>query len=394
MGHRGDFHKKAVATNKQDLKGKAAVDALSSVLSLFPSYASLFQQTQSQLLEGNGPLSLPERHFIAIMACRVSGCVPLLHQERSLFLSTGGSASWLNSSVAIPLRLSRLSEVNRLLNKAPHLITAKHIKRLTMGEGCMTLAEVVQALVTLVIFHALSSFYVGCDFLQSEKEELMKNYDTMIDTKSAGLIDIYDESFPRKQWSSIEKDLKRKRSFSEGELIQQKELNTKTMTNKSVSKTNLNFTCHEFSKEKVRIQDFSWDDQGFSMMSNFYTDIAFLIDDKFRLSRSLQMKSQRGKKIGSQSLFRQGLWNYVQGIHGILHDDYEYSEIKENVGDNIRLFVDICCLPPSLELAEKMEKIGEELNYSEKVHVSILVMEARLQSGLLFALQAVMKHIK
>ena len=38
---------------------------------------------------------------------------------------------------------------------------------------------------------------------------------------------------------------------------------------------------------ELLVQEFSWDDQGFCVMSNFYSDIAVLLDDKFRLAHSL-----------------------------------------------------------------------------------------------------------
>ena len=64
---------------------------------------------------------------------------------------------------------------------------------------------------------------------------------------------------------------------------------------------------------ELLVQEFSWDDQGFCVMSNFYSDIAVLLDDKFRLAHSLVDTMEENKE--QETIFRRAVWNYVQVKH-------------------------------------------------------------------------------
>ena len=45
-------------------------------------------------------------------------------------------------------------------------------------------------------------------------------------------------------------------------------------------------------------------------MSNFYSDIAALLDDKFRLASGLVDTMEEDKE--QEAIFRRAVWNYVQ----------------------------------------------------------------------------------
>jgi len=386
MGHRIFSQKNAAVTNDKPIKEDNS-NIVKNCLSLFPSYAELFQQTQNMLLEGNGPLPAHERHFIAVMACKVSECNPLVNQQEALFLSVGGSPAWLDS--AVPARLAQLSTTNRLLYRAPHLLTVHHIKNLTVGDGCFTLAEVVQSIVILTIFHSLSTFIKGC---MSSKS--INDSSNEIEERSVGLLDIFDETFILKEWKNFGKDLKRKRSFSEGEVTKPKETNINKILNTGAVNTNCDTSNNNrIPTDAIRVQDYSWDDHGFSILSNFYSEIAMLLDEKFRISKNIYKKLEKNSNGGKKPtvMFQRAIWTYVQHIHGVDHDDYNYGDIKEHIGEDIMDFVSICCLQPDeYPFATKKSTIS----HSQKVHISILMMEAKLQSNLLYSLQAVMKYMK
>ena len=69
----------------------------------------------------------------------------------------------------------------------------------------------------------------------------------------------------------------------------------------------------DFLGRELLVQEFSWDDQGFCVMSNFYSDIAVLLDDKFRLAHSLVDTMEENKE--QETIFRRAVWNYVQVRH-------------------------------------------------------------------------------
>jgi len=111
-----------------------------------------------------------------------------------------------------------------------------------------------------------------------------------------------------------------------------------------------------------------------------------LFDDKFRSSKSLISKSEQNKKYVT------AVWNYVQCIFGVLTDDYSYQEIDQVLDPNLKEFIKLCCNQPTI-CSKSNQLLGGKLNFIDKLHISILVMEARLQSEILFALKAVMKHM-
>ena len=86
--------------------------------------------------------------------------------------------------------------------------------------------------------------------------------------------------------------------------------------------------------------------------------------------------------------------NFVpfQCIFGVFHDDYNYQEIDQVLDQNLKEFINACCNQQS-NCSKSIHLLGSKLNFTDKIHISILVMEARLQSEILFALKAVMKHM-
>jgi hypothetical protein len=60
------------------------------------------------------------------------------------------------------------------------------------------------------------------------------------------------------------------------------------------------------------IQDFSWDEQGFSVMSRFYADMSLLLDDKFRIAKHMTYNYLGDTRSVDTSPFRWAVWNYIQ----------------------------------------------------------------------------------
>lgn len=90
-----------------------------------------------------------------------------------------------------------------------------------------------------------------------------------------------------------------------------------------------------------RIQDYSWDDHGFSLVSSLYNDVGDLLDLKFRAAYNLTYFTIADKTNVDTSKFRRAIWNYIQCIYGIRYDDYDYGEINQ-VSDRNLLYVFVC----------------------------------------------------
>jgi hypothetical protein len=62
----------------------------------------------------------------------------------------------------------------------------------------------------------------------------------------------------------------------------------------------------------IIFQDFSWDEQGFSVMSRFYADMSLLLDDKFRTAKHMTYNYMGDTRSVDTSPFRRAVWNYSQ----------------------------------------------------------------------------------
>ncbi|CAI9535695.1 unnamed protein product, partial [Staurois parvus] len=136
------------------LPGPALGDNIAAVMSLHPEYLRIFWKTQHQLLRMDGALSLPERHYVAIMAAARHHCVYLVSLHSTHFLQVGGDPCWLEGLNSAPLKLRRLNDLNKILAHRPWLITKEHIVSLVSSQGgnFWSLAELIQALVLLTHF--------------------------------------------------------------------------------------------------------------------------------------------------------------------------------------------------------------------------------------------------
>ena len=81
-----------------------------------------------------------------------------------------------------------------------------------------------------------------------------------------------------------------------------------------------------------------------------------------------------------------------QWIFGVVHDDYNYHEIDQVLDQNFKELIKHWCNKQQSS-AKIFQTTKRKLSPTENVQVSILVMEARFQSELLYVFKAVMKHM-
>lgn len=89
------------------------------------------------------------------------------------------------------------------------------------------------------------------------------------------------------------------------------------------------FTYQDFQRRGAavsiptfRIQDYSWDDHGYSLVNRLYSDVGNLLDVKFRAAYNLTYFTMADRTNVDTSKFRRAIWNYIQCIYGkfISHD--------------------------------------------------------------------------
>lgn len=66
-----------------------------------------------------------------------------------------------------------------------------------------------------------------------------------------------------------------------------------------------------------------------SFYRRLYEDVGTLLDQKFRCAYNLTYFTMAGVKNVDTSKFRRAIWNYIQCIYGIRHDDYDYGEVNQ-----------------------------------------------------------------
>ncbi|XP_037945260.1 sestrin homolog [Teleopsis dalmanni] len=159
------------------------------------------------------------------------------------------------------------------------------------------------------------------------------------------------------------------------------------------------FTYQDFARRGAenipntfRIQDYSWDDHGYSLVNDLYGDVGTLLDQKFRAAYNLTYFTMAGIKNVDTSKFRRAIWNYIQCIFGIRHDDYDYGEVNQLLDRPLKMFIKTACCFPERITTKDYDSILVELQDSEKVHINLMIMEARNQAELLYASREIMRY--
>ncbi|XP_047472950.1 uncharacterized protein LOC125027862 [Penaeus chinensis] len=122
-----------------------------------------------------------------------------------------------------------------------------------------------------------------------------------------------------------------------------------------------------------------------------------ILSSKSSCSPSTAILDQQNNPIPSSLMYDQtsplpakALWNYVQWLLGIHHDDCDYNALNKHLDPQLKAFIKTaCCFPETLSDSNTMTTNGVQ---ARVVEASVIVMEARLQSELLYALRAIMLH--
>uniref|UniRef100_A0A3Q3W454 Uncharacterized protein n=1 Tax=Mola mola TaxID=94237 RepID=A0A3Q3W454_MOLML len=325
----------------KSLVSTGSVDAVSQQMASHPQYLESFLRTQHYILHMDGPLPLPYRHYIAIML-------------------------------------------------------------LKSGEQYWSLAELVQAVVILAHCHSLCSFVFGCG-TKSDLVPLSKSPNGTpptfchFDAANGNSLDSsYDIVFlkERIQKSQEERERREERLLQSQALQQTMEEEEEVICFADPTRfiTEPDFCYQEFARReedhfqvfRVQLQDYSWEDHGFSLVNRLYSDIGHLLDDRFRSVTTLP-------SLHSPDLKR-AIWNYIHCVLGI-YDDYDYGEVNQLLERDLKLYIKaVACFPDATKTPVCPLSMAP-LKSSERIYVNLLIMEARLQAELLYALRAITQYM-
>lgn len=413
------------------------LDHVTRVMGYHQTYLNIFLRTQNYILEGDGPLPYEYRHYIAIMAAGRHQCSYLINLQKEEFLSQGGDQMWLKGLNYIPKKLRDLYEINKILAHRPWLLNPQHIQKLTKGSNSWSLGELCHAIVLLVNFHSLASFVFACgvneelDSLTDSKNKLsdkkISGNLTKKSIKKPGIIDdgdgLNEENVEPESEFELETLMERMKKlsqlsqeFSAEEKIrrfirvesQSAELGAALKDNSGGDPQveqfidDTTYTYIDFARRDsdglniptFRVQDYSWDDHGYSLMNRLYNEVGTLFDDKFKTAYNLTYYTLAGRTQVDTSRFRRAIWNYVQCLFGIRHDDYDYGEVNQLLERSLKSFIKTAACYPERITKEEYNNVLKEFHHSEKIQVNLLVLESRMQAQLLYALRTLMRYMR
>jgi len=196
--------------------------AVLEVLSEHESYMNSFLKAHSALLHGDVPLSLPLRHFVAMISASQHSCHPLVSYHRSEFVSAGGPVEWLDAGLpGASTKLQKLGKINQILAHQPWTIQPNHIEEITRSgsKDNWSLSELVYAIVLMAHFHSFSSFIESCVSVEDGSKSQQNLSSSPINTKPVPNVNTtrpYDCTSPSK--GSLERTSSKEKRHRKGSM--------------------------------------------------------------------------------------------------------------------------------------------------------------------------------
>uniref|UniRef100_A0A2K6BKN8 Sestrin 3 n=1 Tax=Macaca nemestrina TaxID=9545 RepID=A0A2K6BKN8_MACNE len=352
-------------------------------MSLHTQYLESFLRSQFYMLRMDGPLPLPYRHYIAIM------------------------------------------------------------KLVKTGENNWSLPELVHAVVLLAHYHALASFVFGSG-INPERDPEISNGFTLISVNNFCVCDLANDNNIENaslsggnfgivdslsELEALMERMKRLQEEREDEEASQEEMSTRFEKEKKESlfvvsgDTFHSFPHSDFEDDMIitsdvsryiedpgfgyedfarrgeehlptfRAQDYTWENHGFSLVNRLYSDIGHLLDEKFRMVYNLTYNTMATHQDVDTTMLRRALFNYVHCMFGIRYDDYDYGEVNQLLERSLKVYIKTVTCYPERTTKRMYDSYWRQFKHSEKVHVNLLLMEARMQAELLYALRAITRHL-
>lgn len=119
--------------------------------------------------------------------------------------------------------------------------------------------------------------------------------------------------------------------------------------------------------QSLRLEYYTWENQGYRVAHSFYSDIAEFLDKNFRIASQMTYNTLGAHKQVDTSVFRRAVWIYIHSLFGIRYDDYDYNQIKQLLGTPLRKYIKIVCSCPERVTKKDYDNILKEITHSEKV---------------------------
>lgn len=385
------------------------------VLGHHHQYLEAFLAFHNYMLHAQCPLPREHRHYLAIMAASRHNCSFLVEAEISEFLSVGGPKEWLTGLDHAPSIFMSLKEINKLMAHRPWLLTADHIKKVMSGGDNWALSSLGHAIMILGHFHALSSFVLASGITVVKDEEVAESSSSgsegdCLSTSSDIEVDSIVTRMKRLGEGGVEVDGKTSAdellqnyraveaqsselSFHQHRKYQQQQQSVSCFNDDSEYRYQ-DFSCradHD-SISALQAGDYSWQDHGFCFSNLLLQEAGDFLDRKFNTAQSLTYRSMGNMEGVDTSKFRQAIWNMVQCLFGIRHDDYNYKIIDHLLDRKTKIFIKMAACQPENVNNRLYNIFNKQLKLSEKIQINIIIMEARLQAEILYVTRAISQY--
>jgi sestrin len=170
---------------------------------------------------------------------------------------------------------------------------------------------------------------------------------------------------------------------------------TKTCANYlgEFSLQHVDFDVHSKTYSIFKVQDYCWKEDGFELVRRFLPGGATLLDEEFNHIYTMTYNMFNQSTNVDTLPFRRAIWQYVQRVKGMFHDDYNYQEVNMFLNRSTKAYVKkIVCHPETITKSDYVN-VGLALRPDEKVHAALLAVESAKQSTLLYGIHAIMQHI-
>ncbi|KJH46168.1 PA26 p53-induced protein [Dictyocaulus viviparus] len=380
------------------------------------SYDEIFLETISTLFYGVGNLKDSIRHYIAIMAATRHRCSFLVNLHGREFERTGGDTKWLKGLKYVDdPKILYLDNINIVLAHQPWLCDGDYVTGLVQGDARIhwSLHDLALAVIILSHTHALCSFVHAVGAVHPS-QALMSPFHEVTDWS------LRNKENTGSRTGEVEELLRRMASLKRptidsSEMAANNALHFLALADGSsdvlsggespvgesggeepVFSLQKEFGYVDFAARKDRaktfkIHEFTWD-HGFSLLNDLVPESAQNLDEKFELTQKLTYSFMGGYENVDTTVYRNAVWNYIHALFGIRHDDYDYAKVNTLLSRDMKTFIKTAACFPHRITEDMRESVMKDFKTSEKIHVMLLIMEARLQASVLYFTRALTNH--
>jgi len=300
-----------------------------------------------------------------------------------------------------------------LLAHQPWLISKEHIAVLVKGADAWSISELIHALIIIVNFTSMCSIVFAAGILPEIDIPLPNdsgNIEITSDNNSkrfSGELDHYriKELLKKKDFPiepsglSSEEKAQLFAIAAEEPAVSIPTISTVKGDEHYLKKyigefsiKHLDFDVRSKEYRPFRVQDYSWQEQGYSLVSRFYPKLAALLDEEFTHIYNLTYNTFSDEVNIDTTPFRSAIWHYVHRLKGLLHDDFNYRDVNVYLDKVMKTIIKkvICC--PEVIVKEDLITITG-FKEEEKIHMCLVALEAKKQAELIYGLHALMKHM-